>query len=312
MTIKKSRYEEMIGKDHLHPGHFLCPGCAGALALRYILMALGKNTIGVTGATCLNLPVSFYPRAIDIPSLFISMASTAAGMSGISLALKVLKRKGRLPFPEKVTVFGLAGDGGTSDIGFAAVSGAAERNDDGIYFCFDNEAYMMTGIQRSSLTPKLAWTSSTVTGKTENKKNLPLIMADHGIPYVATVSVAYPEDFLKKIGRAKDIGEGFKYIHMMCPCPTGWRFPESQTVDVSRLAVETGIWILYEMVRGKKEVTYRPKRRRPVRDYIEKQARFSHLTKKDISRLQNEVDERWEAFEASLVSHRKEVKRRGE
>ncbi len=297
MSLRKGKYEEIIKKDHLHPGHLLCPGCAGALALRYIIMTLGENSIGVTGATCLNLPVSFYPRAIDIPSLFISMASTAAGMSGISLALKVLKRKGRLPFKEKVNVFGLAGDGGTSDIGFAAVSGAAERNDDGIYFCFDNEAYMMTGVQRSSLTPKLAWTSSTVAGKTEGKKNLPLIMADHGIPYVATVSVAHPEDFTRKVIRARDMGEGFKYIHMMCPCPTGWRFPEDKTVEIGRLAVETGIWILYEVVNGKREVTYRPKERRPVRDYVERQGRFSHLTEEDISRLQKEVDQKWKVFE---------------
>jgi pyruvate ferredoxin oxidoreductase beta subunit len=296
MSIKR-KYESMIQKDHLHPGHLLCPGCAGALALRYILMALGKNTIAVTGATCLNLPVSFYPRAIDIPSIFISMASTAAGMSGISLALKVLKRKGRLPFKEKVTVFGLAGDGCTGDIGFAAVSGAAERNDDGIYFCFDNEAYMMTGAQRSSLTPKSAWTSSTTAGKKEGKKDLPLIMADHGIPYVATVSVAYPEDFTRKVIRARDIGEGFKYIHMMCPCPTGWRFPEDKTVEISRLAVETGTWILYEVVNGKKEVTYRPRQRRPVKDYVGKQGRFFHFAGRDISRLQKEVDQKWKAFD---------------
>ncbi len=299
MKIKKRKYEGIVKEDHLHPGHLLCPGCAGALALRYILMALGENSIAVTGATCLNLPVSFYPRAIDIPSLFISMASTAAGMSGISLALKVLKRKGRLAFKEKVTVFGLAGDGCTSDIGFAALSGAAERNDDGIYFCFDNEAYMMTGVQRSSLTPKLAWTASTLEGKPENKKNLPLIMADHGIPYVATVSVAYPEDFIRKVAHARDLGDGFKYIHMMCPCPTGWRFPESETVEISRLAVETGVWVLYEVVEGKKEITYRPKPRRPVKDYIEKQARFSHLAGEDVKRLQKEVDQKWKAFEES-------------
>jgi len=156
---------------------------------------------------------------------------------------------------------------------------------------------MMTGAQRSSLTPKSAWTSSTVGGKTEGKKNLPLIMADHGIPYVATVSIAYPEDFTRKVIRARDLGEGFKYIHMMCPCPTGWRFPENKTIEVSRLGVETGSWILYEVVHGKKEVTYRPKQRRPVRDYVEKQGRFSHLTEEDISRLQKEVDRIWKGFD---------------
>jgi len=299
MNKKKRKYDEVIRKDHFHSGHLLCPGCPGAIALRYITMTLGKNTMVSSGATCLNLPISFYPRAIDIPSIFISMPSTAAGMTGISLALKVLKRKGRLGFSEKITVFGIAGDGGAGDIGFAALSGAAERNDDGIFFCFDNEAYMMTGAQRSSLTPKYAWTASTVKGKSQGKKDLPLILADHGIPYVATVSVAYPDDFVRKIVRARDMGEGFKYIHMMCPCPTGWKFPESKTVEISRLAVETGSWILYEIVDGHKELTYRPKTRKPVRQYVEKQGRFSHLSEEDLANLQKEIDREWKKYEFS-------------
>ncbi len=285
---------DTLPKEELfHSGHPLCPGCPGGMMLRWITKTLGKDTIASVAATCLCLPTSVYPHSLEIPCLYIAMAPSPAGISGISAAIKVLKRKGRIPADRKINVFALAGDGSSGDIGMASLSGAAERNDDGIYFCFDNEAYMNTGIQRSGSTPKLSWTTSTLQGKTQNKKDLPRIMAAHDIPYVATTSVGYPEDFIKKLEKARDMEPGFKYFHVHSPCPTGWKFPENKTVEIARLAVETGFWFLYEVDHGSLKITYRPPQRRPVEDYIKLQGRFKNVTDESISTLQNWVDERW-------------------
>jgi pyruvate ferredoxin oxidoreductase beta subunit len=279
-------------EDFFHPGHPLCPGCPGGMALRWIMKVLGKDSIANVGATCLCLPTHVYPHSLEVPSLYIAMAPSPAGISGMSAAIKVLKRKGVIPAERKINVFAISGDGSTADIGMASLSGAAERNDDGLYFCFDNEAYMNTGIQRSSTTPQFSWTCSTTKGKAQRKKDLPRIMAAHDIPYVATLSVAYPEDFIKKVEKARDMGPGFKYFQIHGPCPTGWRFPENKTVEVARLAVETGFWSLYEVVHGSLRITYRPPKRRPVADYIKLQGRFQALTAEDIQTLQKWVDEK--------------------
>jgi pyruvate ferredoxin oxidoreductase beta subunit len=222
------------------------------------------------------------------------MAPSPAGITGISAALRVLKRKGRIAADRKINVFAMAGDGSAGDIGMASLSGAAERNDDGIFFCFDNEAYMNTGIQRSGSTPAFSWTTSTLTGKPETKKDLPRIMAAHDIPYVATVSVANPEDFINKIEKAMAMEAGFKYFHIHSPCPTGWRFAESETIQVARLAVETGFWVLYEIEHGSMKVNYRPEKRKPVEEYLKAQGRFKGLTPENIQALQAWVDKRWE------------------
>ena len=185
----------------------------------------------------------------------------------------------------------VAGDGGTADIGFASLSGAAERNEDIIYFCFDNEAYMNTGIQRSSETPVNAWTMSTPSGKRENQKDMPAIMAAHKIPYMATASISYPYDLTAKVAKARDMGKGFKYIHVHTPCPTGWRFPENKTVEVGRLAVETGMWKLYEIENGgQKRLTYKPQPRKAVTEYLKAQGRFGHLKAADHEVIQQNVD----------------------
>jgi len=260
---------------------------------RWITKTLGKDSIATISASCLALPTMVYPHALELPCLYINMASSPCGISGISAAIRVLKRKGRIPKERAIHAIAVAGDGSTADIGMAALSGAAERNDDGIYFCFDNEAYMNTGIQRSSCTPQFSWTTSTLKGKAERKKDVPRIMAAHDIPYVATVSVGYPDDFIKKLEKAKDMEPGFRYFHVHAPCPTGWRFPESDTIKIARLAVETGFWSLYEIDHGSSRVTYRPPIRRPVRDYLEAQGRFKGLTDEDIQALQRGVDEEW-------------------
>jgi len=222
------------------------------------------------------------------------MATAAPLISGISAALKILKKKGKLAKEDEINVFAVAGDGGTADIGFAALSGAAERNDDGVYFCFDNEAYMNTGIQRSSQTPRKTWTTSTLEGKPQPKKDMPMIMAAHGIPYVASACIGFPEDFILKAERARQLRGGFRYIHSLCPCATGWRFPESKAIEMARLAVDCGMWLLFEIEGGEFKLNYRPSKRRPVREYLSGQGRFSHLSEQDIQSIQSEVDKRCE------------------
>jgi pyruvate ferredoxin oxidoreductase beta subunit len=220
--------------------------------------------------------------------------ATGATCSGIVAALKM---RGL----EDITVVGWAGDGGTVDIGIQALSGAAERETNFIYICYDNEAYGNTGLQRSGATPYGAWTTTTPTGKKERKKDMPLIMAAHRIPYVATACPSYPIDFVNKLRKAKEI-KGTKYIHVLAPCPTGWRYDTSKTVEIGRLAVQTGMWALYEIENGKFRLNPPSDRlvdkskRKPVKDYLSMQERFRHLTEADIERIQTWVDEDWEFY----------------
>lgn len=283
-------YQDLEKEEGFRAGHLLCPGCSGALLHKYIARAMGPNTIVSLGATCVGLPGIMFPQAVTLPALYISMASAASGMTGIGVALNVLRRKGRLKEKGRIIPIAIAGDGSACDIGFAALSGAAERNDDGIFFTFDNEAYMNTGIQRSSLTPQYSWTQTTLKGKLQRKKDMPRIMAAHEIPYCATASFAFPEDFIAKVLKAKTMEPGFKYVHALASCPTGWRFPESKMIEVSRLAVDTGMWNLFEVDHGEFRLTYKPKTRKPVKDYLSLQGRFSHLTDLDYERIQKEVD----------------------
>jgi pyruvate ferredoxin oxidoreductase beta subunit len=283
-------------EDLFHPGHPLCPGCPGGIMMRWVTKTLGRDSILSAGATCLSLPITIFPHSVELPCLYIAMATAPAGITGARAALRVLQRKGRISADRKINVFAISGDGSSGDIGMASLSGAAERNDDGIFFCFDNEAYMNTGIQRSGSTPQFTWTTSTLKGKAERKKDLAKIMAAHDIPYVATVSFAHPEDFIQKVEKARDMEPGFKYFHAQSPCPTGWRFPESKTIEVGRLAVETGIWILYEVDHGSFKLTYRPAVRRPVEDYLRVQGRFKGVREEDVRSLQAMIDERWKTM----------------
>jgi pyruvate ferredoxin oxidoreductase beta subunit len=226
--------------------------------------------------------------------------STGAAASGIVAALRQRKI-------EDITVVGWAGDGGTVDIGIQALSGAAERGTDFIYICYDNEAYGNTGMQRSGATPYGAWTTTTPSGKKERKKDMPLIMAAHRIPYVATACTSYPLDFVNKLRKAKDM-KGTKYIHLLTPCPTGWRYDTSKTVEMGRLAVQSGLWVLYEIENGKFRLSVPSDRfvdktkRKPVKDYFATQGRFRGLTEEDIQRIQKWVDEDWEQY-AKLTSN---------
>ena len=294
--IRNDIIRDLPNREYFKGGHTLCPGCPGGILWRLVTKVMGENSINTLGATCISLPPAVYPSVLDIPSIYVSMATPAPLITGVSVALRILKRKGKLAKDKQINVFAIAGDGGTADIGFAGLSGAAERNDNGTYFCFDNEAYMNTGIQRSSLTPEKTWTTSTLEGKPQPKKNLPLIMAAHGIPYVATASVGFPDDLIMKAKKARDMEGGFRYIHVHSPCPTGWRFPEKKTVEMSMLAVDCGMWLLYEIEKGERKLTYKPTRRKPVAEYLSKQGRFSHLTEREIEELQANIDQECEKY----------------
>ena len=294
ITVKSLPREE-----YLLPGNASCPGCPSALGLRLLGKALGRNVILIVPASCTSIIQGPYPKtSIKFPLINVIFASSAATASGIAAALEVLGK-------ENVHVVCWSGDGGTVDIGLQALSGAAERGDNVLYICYDNEAYMNTGIQRSGSTPYGAWTTTTVLGKRRHKKNLPMIMAAHDLPYVATASIGYPLDFVEKVRKAAKY-RGFKYIHLLAPCPVGWRFSPSKTIEVGRLAVLTGMWPLYEIESGVFRLTgvsralLNKSKRKPVIEYIKIQGRFSHLSEKDVRVLEEYVDRLWEDIKKML------------
>jgi len=275
-------------EEFLAPGHRGCAGCGATVGVRLALKVLGKNTVAVSSTGCLEVITTPYPETSwEIPWIHVAFENAAAVASGVERALRARGRG-------DVNVVAFAGDGGTADIGMQALSGAMERGHNIIYICYDNEAYMNTGIQRSASTPYGASTTTSPHGKESfgedrPKKNMPLIMAAHGVPYVATASISYPEDFMEKVRKARDT-EGPAYIHLHQPCTTGWGFDPSKTVELGRLAVETGSWILYEIEDGDFRVTYRPVQRKPVEEYLNAQKRFRHLTEEQKAKIQEYVD----------------------
>ncbi|MCK9152151.1 pyruvate synthase subunit PorB [Methanobacterium alcaliphilum] len=276
-------------EELLAPGHRGCAGCGATIAVRLALKVLGKNTIAVSATGCLDVITSPYPETSwEIPWIHVAFENAAAVASGIERALKTQGK-------DDVNVVAFGGDGGTADIGMQALSGAMERGHNLIYICYDNEAYMNTGIQRSGATPYGASTTTSPHGKEsfgedKPKKNVPMIMAAHGVPYVATASIAYPEDFMAKVKKAEET-EGPAYIHISQPCTTGWGFDPSKTIELGRLAVETGSWILYEIIDGEFKVTYRPIQRKPVHEYLNAQKRFKHLVDEEKSKIQEYVNQ---------------------
>lgn len=277
-------------EELLKPGHVACPGCGAALAMRLALKALGKNTIVVIPACCWSIIAGPFPySSLDVPLYHTAFETAGSLSSGIAAALKVLGK-------EEVTVMAWAGDGGTFDIGLQALSGAAERNENFIYVCYDNEAYMNTGIQRSSATPWLAWTTTTPSDrpKEEPKKDIIAIMAAHRIPYAATATIGYPDDLEMKFRKAKGI-KGTRFIHLLSPCPPGWRAESKDSVKLTRLAVQSKVFPLIEVEHGEKwRITVWPEKFVPVREYLKLQGRFRHLTEEQIEMIQRNVDEAWE------------------
>jgi len=282
-------------EELLAPGHRACAGCGSALCVRLCLKALGRNTVVVTSTGCIEVTTTPYPEtAWEVPWIHVAFENAAAVASGVERALKALDR-------EDVTVAVFSGDGGTVDIGFQALSGMAERGHDVVYICYDNEAYMNTGVQRSGATPPYAATTTTPAGKVwrgemRPKKDMPRIMVDHGVPYVATACISHPQDLIKKVEKAKET-DGPAYIHVLCPCPPGWGYDSSETVEIGELAVDTGMWVLYEVEDGEFRLTYRPRERKPVEEYLKRQKRFQHLTEEEIEEIQRMVDEQWEELE---------------
>lgn len=291
-------------KEPIVPGHRACQGCAEVLAVRYVLKALGRNIVIANATGCMEIISSAFPStAWEIPWIHVAFENAAAVGSGVEAGLKVLMRKGRIP-KKPIKAVAMGGDGGTSDIGLQALSGALERGHDMLYCCFDNEAYMNTGIQRSSSTPFGAMTTTSPPGKMSFgqmtwKKNMAAIAAAHAIPYVATACSSYPFDLMEKVQKAKNI-QGPSYIHILSVCPTGWRIPSDQAIRYGRLAVETGIFPLYEVERGKYSMTIDFPKLRPVTDYFQGQGRFRHLTADLIARIQERVNEEYAALKAKV------------
>jgi len=284
-------------KENFAPGHRACIGCGEALAVRLVCKALGQNVIIVTATGCIEIISSQLPyTSWRVPWIHTLFENTAAVASGIEAGLKAMMRKGKSSIQE-VKVIAMAGDGGTSDIGVQALSGALERGHNFLYICFDNEAYMNTGIQRSSATPFGAFTTTSPAGRmsigqTTWKKNMPAIVAAHNIPYVATACPSYPFDLMAKVKKGVTT-EGPAYIHILSICPTGWRCPPDLTVRMGRLAVETGIFPLYEIEDDKYKLNLDLPQLRPVQDYLKLQGRFRHLSEETVKEIQHRVDKEY-------------------
>jgi pyruvate ferredoxin oxidoreductase beta subunit len=276
------------------PGHRACAGCGATIALRQICKALGENVIIAHATGCLEIVSSPYPfTSWRIPWIHVAFENAAAVASGIKSGLKAIAKKSGIS--NDVKVVAIAGDGGTSDIGLQALSGALERGHDFLYICYDNEAYMNTGIQRSSATPFGACTTTSPSGKVSIgqrtfKKNLPAIVAAHNIKYVATANPSYPLDLMEKVRKAIQL-QGPKYIHILTPCPTGWGFASDLTIEVGRLAVETGFFNLFEIEDGKFKFSIKIPKLRKVEDYLKIQRRFAHLKAKEFELIQKRIEE---------------------
>ncbi len=277
----------------LAPGHLGCAGCGATIAMRMVLKALGRKTVLVIPACCWSIIDGMSPySAAGVPVMHTPFASAAAAASGVRAALDL---KG----DTDTTVVAWAGDGGTFDIGIQALSAAAERNENFIYICYDNEAYMNTGVQRSSATPMGAWTSTTPGQKTQGKKDMLAIMAAHAIPYAATATVAYPDDLIAKVERAKRI-TGTRFIHLLSPCPPGWKIPSEQAITYARLAVASRVFPLVEVEDGRTwRITVNPA---PValEEYLKPQGRFRRLAEDSaaLDRVRHAIDDRWQAIVA--------------
>ena len=281
-------------EDYFAPGHRACVGCGEALAVRLACKALGQNVIIANATGCMEVVSTQFPyTSWRVPWIHTLFENTAAVASGIESGLKVMKRKGRRADSD-TGVVAMAGDGGTSDIGLQALSGALERGHNFLYICFDNEAYMNTGIQRSSATPYGASTTTSPAGKVSIgqvtwKKNMPAIAAAHNIPYVATACPSYPFDLMDKV--AKGVAtRGPAYIHVLSVCPTGWRCATGLTISIGRLAVETGIFPLYEVENGEYTLSVDLPQLKPVAEYLKTQGRFSHLSDDNVAIIQERVN----------------------
>jgi len=292
-------------EEFVAEGHSFCTGCGEALALRLACKALGNNVIIGNATGCIEICTSPLPvTSWRVPWIHTLFENTAAVISGSEAGLRILMKKGKMP-EKDVKCVAVAGDGGTSDIGMQALSGALERGHNFLYLCFDNEAYMNTGIQRSSATPHGASTTTAPAGKfsigqTTWKKDLPEIAVAHNIPYVATASPGYPFDLMKKVKKGAEV-DGPAYVHLLSPCPTGWRSPSELSVKLAKLAVETAIFPLYEVENGRYKLNVDPRKLKPVEEYLKPQGRFRHLLEDEVKEIQEHVNEQYAKLKAKVA-----------
>lgn len=296
--------ENLLKEERLAAGHRMCAGCGSPIAVRNILRQLepGDRAVICSATSCLEVSTFIYPCTAWKDS-FIHNAFENAGatISGVETAFNALKKRGKIDENFKFIAFG--GDGGTYDIGFQSLSGAMERGHDMVYVCYDNEAYMNTGIQRSSATPKFADTTTTpqgkkIPGKQQFNKDLTKIMVAHNIPYAAqTTFIGNLSDLCEKAHKAI-YTKGACFLNVMAPCPRGWRYSGEKILEVTKAAVETCVWPLYEVENGKYTINYKPAKKLPVEDYLKMQGRFAHMFKPGnewmIEEVQKNVDARWE------------------
>jgi pyruvate ferredoxin oxidoreductase beta subunit/2-oxoisovalerate ferredoxin oxidoreductase beta subunit len=286
VPIAEASAAERAAEPLLCSGHAACPGCVEPLAVRHILDVLGPDTMAVIPPSCMAIIAGPQPySSFRIPVYQPTLESSAAAASGLRRALDAQGRR-------ETHAIVLAGDGGTYDIGFQCLSSAAERNENILYFCLDNEGYMNTGAQKSSSTPHYARTGSTPGGKTTRKKNLSEIMAAHGVPYVATASLGHLADFRRKVARARAL-RGLRLITILIPCLDGWGLDDDSALTAARLAVECGAFPLYEIEDGQRYTLNHGPRTRPVTDYLALQRRYRKLPPADALSLQAEIDEGW-------------------
>ena len=279
--------------EELLYGEKTCQGCGLAISSRLTMKVCGPKTCLATPAGCFAATTTVYPQSsIFVNNCITAFPALASTISGMAVAAEALG------LDEDITMLAIGGDGGTVDIGMQALSGAAERNDNILYLCNDNEAYMNTGVQRSGVTPFSAWTTTTPTGpcskgeKNKFKKSLFEIMAAHRIPYVATASISHPKDLMEKVAKAKAI-KGCKVIHCFTPCPTGWGYEPEKTVEIAKMAVESGLWFLAEFENNEFKFNYVPKQFKPVDEYMKSQKRFKHLKEADYREIEANREIEW-------------------
>lgn len=297
-TLKElSKKEELLSG-----GHRLCAGCGAPIAVRQILMASDKPVVVGVSTGCLEVATTIYPyTAWKVPYIHNAFENVAATISGVETAYRALKKKGKIKKDINFVAFG--GDGGTYDIGLQSLSGVLERGHRMVYVCYDNQAYMNTGIQRSGATPRGANTTTApagkkiTIGKPQLRKDLTAIVAAHHIPYVAQACPSYWNDLIKKAQKAFSV-DGPAFLNILTPCPRGWRHDPEDTIEIGKLAVQTCVWPLYEIVDGKMQLTYKPKEKKPVTEWLKSQGRFRHLfneeNKKYIEEIQEDVDRNYQ------------------
>jgi pyruvate ferredoxin oxidoreductase beta subunit len=290
-------------EDLLTGGHRMCAGCGAPIIVRQILLASEKPLVAANATGCLEVSTSIFPyTAWKIPWMHSAFENAAATISGIEAMYQSLKRQGKLDKDIKFIAFG--GDGGTYDIGFQALSGAMERGHDIVYVCYDNGAYMNTGIQRSSATPKGANTTtspagSVKQGKQQSRKNLTKIMAAHNIPYAAQASPSNWRDLMTKARKAINL-DGPAFLNVIAPCNRGWRTPTNNAIELCKIAMDTCYWPLYEYEDGKLKINYKPKEKKPITEFLKTQGRFKHLFSPEneglLAQIQEDIDREWESL----------------